>query len=160
MCTIVTFHTIASALLSGCSSSLSSSCRCAGGALIICPLPKAQAYTPIAWANSGKRDNGELSEMGAPRLSVFGSVISSNFPDLYLYLHSCSDAILHRTIAIAIVSLAPLANSYIIAFIDVMEFRSGRWVHFPSASWPARRDLHLFAWPSAQPLSSPSVADR
>ena len=48
MCTIVTFHTIVSALLSGCSSSLSSSCRCAGGASIICPLPKAPAYTPIA----------------------------------------------------------------------------------------------------------------
>ena len=48
MCTIVTCHTIVSALLSGYSSSLSSSCRCAGGASIICPLPKAPAYTPIA----------------------------------------------------------------------------------------------------------------
>ena len=50
-CTIVTFPIIVSAWLSGCSSSLSSYCRCAGGASTICPLHKAPAYTPIAWAD-------------------------------------------------------------------------------------------------------------
>ena len=58
MCTIVTFHTIVSALLSGCSSSLSSFCRCAGGASIIFPLPKAPAYTPIM-LDGNSRWNGD-----------------------------------------------------------------------------------------------------
>ena len=37
---------------SGGSSSPSSSCRCAGGASTTCPLPKASASTPTAWAKA------------------------------------------------------------------------------------------------------------